>query len=198
MKTFLFSLFLFLSLFSFSQKKDTHDSISKFILSLENSIIESINEHRSKNNIITVNRESVLDSASSYHNEYLKVLNGDNSKSFGIVHFESIKIDNLTYVGSNKILIMPKDRVLKFDEEKKFNNVNEIIFAMKGLSGIIDNPNKNSKKLAEYILKKWLDSKDHKCVVENSRLSKIGVSVFFNTELNTLCVVSVLSNKKLD
>ncbi len=106
-----------LKLFSFSQKKDRHDSISKFILSLENSIIESINEHRSKNNIITVNRESVLDSASSYHNEYLKVLNGGNSKSFGIVHFESIKIDNLTYTGTNKILEMPKDRVLKFDKE---------------------------------------------------------------------------------
>lgn len=198
MKTFLFSLFLLLTSSSFSQKKDTHDSISKFILEIENSIIESINEHRSKNNIITVNRESVLDSASSYHNEYLKVLNGGEKNRFWITHVESKSMDGLTYTGNNKILQSSDDRVLKFDEEKKFNNVNEIIFATKGLSGIIDNPNKNLKNLANYILKKWLDSKDHKYTVENSRLNKIGISVYFNIELNTLCVVSVLSNKKLN
>ena len=198
MKTFLLSLFLLLTSTSFSQKKYTHDSISKFILEIENSIIESINEHRSKNSIITVNRESVLDSASSYHNEYLKVLNGGDKNRFWITHVESKSMDGLTYTGNNKILQFSDDRVLKFDEEKKFNNVNEIIFAMKGLSGIIDNPNKNFKNLANYILKKWLDSKDHKYTVENSRLNKIGVSVYFNTELNALCVVSVLSNKKLD
>ena len=198
MKTFLLSLFLFLSLFSFSQKKDTHDSISRFILDIENSIVESINEHRSKNSIITVNRESVLDSASSYHNEYLKVLNGDNSKRFLITHGESSSIDGLTYYGNNDILQFSDDRVLKFDKENKFNNVYEIIFVTGGLVNIIDNPNKNSKKWADYILKSWLESKGHKYTVENNRLNKIGVSVYFNTESNTLCVVSVLTNKKID
>jgi uncharacterized protein YkwD len=198
MKTFLFSLFLFLSLFSFSQKKDRHDSISKFISDLENSIIESINEHRTKNNIITVNRESVLDSASSYHNEYLKVLNGDNSKSFYISHTEVRTVDKLTYVGDNEILKTSDDRVLKFDKENKFNNVYEIIFGIGGLSRIINNPDRSEKIISNYVLNAWLNSKGHKYTVENSRLNKIGVSVYFNTESNTLCVVSVLSNKKLD
>ena len=198
MKTFLLSLFLLLTSASFSQKKDTHDSISKFILEIENSIIESINEHRSKNSIITVNRESVLDSASSYHNEYLNFLNGDNSKSFGISHTEYKSIDGLTYTGNNKILQFSDDRVLNFDKEKQFYNVNEIIFAIGGLSRIIDNPNTNSKNLADYVLNAWLNSKGHKYTVENSKLNKIGVSVYFNIESNTLCVVSVLSNKKLN
>jgi uncharacterized protein YkwD len=197
MKTFLLSLFLFLSLFSFSQKKDTHDSISRFILEIENSIIESINEHRSKNSIITVNRESVLDSASSYHNEYLKVLNGDNSKSFYISHTEVRSVDKLTYVGDNEILKTSDDRVLKFDKENKFNNVYEIIFGIGGLSRIINNPNRSAKIISNYVLNAWLNSKGHKYTVENCNLNKIGVSVYFNTESNTLCVVSVLSNKKL-
>ena len=145
MKTLLFSLFLLISFFSISQKKDTPDILSKFILEIENSIIESINEHRSKNNIITVNRESVLDSASSYHNEYLKVLNGDNSKSFCILHTEYKSIDRLVYYGDNEILKFSDDRVLKFDEGNKFYNEYEIIFAIGGLSRIIDNPARSSK-----------------------------------------------------
>ena len=198
MKTFLLSLFLLLTSTSFSQKKYTHDSISKFILEIENSIIESINEHRSKNSIITVNRESVLDSASSYHNEYLKVLNGDNSKSFYISHVEVKYVDQLYYAGNNDILKHSDERVLKFDEEKKFYNDYEIIFGIGGLSRIINNPDRSSKIISNYILNEWINSKGHKSVVEDRNLDRIGVSVYFNTESNTLCVVSVLSNKKLD
>ena len=198
MKTFLLSLFLFLSLFSFSQKKDTHDSISRFILEIENSIIESINEHRSKNSIITVNRESVLDSASKYHNEYLKVLNGDNLKSFYISHVEVKCVDQLYYTGNEDILKHSDERVLKFDEGKKFYNDYEIIFAMGGLSRILNNPDRDSKIISNYILNAWINSKGHKSVVEDRNLDRIGVSVYFNTESNSLCVVSVLSNKKLD
>jgi hypothetical protein len=90
------------------------------------------------------------------------------------------------------------DMIPLMDKENKFNNVYEIIFVTGGLVNIIDNPNKNSKKWADYILKSWLESKGHKYTVENNRLNKIGVSVYFNTESNTLCVVSVLTNKKID
>jgi uncharacterized protein YkwD len=196
MKTFLFTLVLLISFFSVSQKKDTQDSISKFILDIENSIVESINEHRTKNNIITVNRESVLDSASNYHNEYLKILNGDNSKSFYISHVEVKYVDQLYYNGNKDILKHSDERVLKFDEGGKFYNEYEIIFAIGGLSRIINNPDRSSKIISNYVLNAWLNSKGHKSVVEDRNLDRIGVSVYFNTESNSLCVVSVLSNKK--
>ena len=46
MKTFLLSLFLFLSLFSFSQKNNKLNEEQKFIRDLEIGIIEAINNHR--------------------------------------------------------------------------------------------------------------------------------------------------------
>lgn len=197
MKIFLFYLILSLSFFSLSQSKNTNNNTTKFILDIENDIIKSINEHRTNNNIILLERESVLDSASDYHNKYLKILNGDR-KEFYITHTEYGSVNNLLYIGDNEIIKTSDERVLKFDKENKFNNVSEIIFVIGGLSNIIENPNKNSKKWSDYILKKWLDSKGHKYTVENNRLNKIGISVYFNIESNTLCVVSVLSNKKLD
>jgi hypothetical protein len=198
MKTFLLSLILLLTSFSVSQTKKKYNDLSVFISDIENAVIESINEHRSKNNLITLKRESVLDSASSYHNKYLKVLNGDNLKSFYISHVEVKCVDQLYYTGNEDILKHSDERVLKFDEGKKFYNDYEIIFAIGGLSRILNNPDRDSKIISNYILNAWINSKGHKSVVEDRNLDRIGVSVYFNTESNSLCVVSVLSNKKLD
>lgn len=196
MKILLLTLLL-VSNFIFSQKNNA-DLL--FISEIEKSIIEVINEHRIKlkDSSLIIKRESILDSASNYHNEYLKILNGDKLNRFCILHTEYRVIDGLTYTGSNEILTYSDDRVLKFDKEKKFYNVKEIIFAIGALSEIKDNPNRSSKIIANYILNSWLNSKDHKSSVESILVNKIGVSVYFNTESNTLCVVSVLSNKKLD
>ena len=199
MKTFLLSLFLFLSLFSFSQKNNKLNEEQKFIRDLEIGIIEAINNHRInlKDSSEILSRESVLDSASSYHNEYLKILNFDSKNSFSIIHDQSKNVDDLVYYGSNQILPSFMDRVSKFDTNKKFYASTEIIFCAMGLKQTMENPDKDIKVISNQVLTSWLNSKGHKQAVESFR-TKIGMSVYLNHESNAICVVSVLANKKIN
>jgi hypothetical protein len=191
-------IFLFFTTSILSQKNITKlNQEQKFISDVELAIIESINEHRVKlkDSSVIVKRDPILDSASAYQNQFLKDLNSNETNGFVIAHHQDKVICGRTYKGNNKIITFSDERVAKFDHEKKYNISWEIIFVLGGSSGIAENPNRNEKYLANYILNAWLNSEGHRSVVEALKLTDIGVSFFINHDSDTICAVALMSRK---
>lgn len=197
MKILLFYLILSLSFFNLSQV-DKKNQL--FLDSIEDLVINKLNEHRVSINsdILFLKRNNILDSAAEHHNRYLENINFGFLNKIYTNHSEKKNLDGYNYTGQSPLLEYSKDRVTFFDKENLFKdnprevfiNISEVIYSRSNASGVLNNPNRNAKNMSNLIIKSWLESKSHKNIIERSLYNYVGVSIFIINDC--FCVVMVL------